>query len=56
MILVVIAFFATTTFSSLDAFITKFSNRTSKNILIYTKDYQKDNNIEFFPIYMAQFL
>ena len=41
---------------SLDAFITKFSNRTSNNILIYTKDYQKDNNIEFFPIYMAQFL
>ena len=56
MILVVVAFFATTTFSSLAAFITKFSNRTFNNILIYTKDYLKDNNIEFFPIYMTQFL
>ena len=41
---------------SLDAFITKFSNRTSRNILVYTKDYFKDDNIEFFPIYMTQFL
>ena len=41
---------------SLDAFITKFSNKTSRNILVYTKDYFKDDNIEFFPIYMTQFL
>jgi len=42
--------------SSLDAFCTKFSARISKKYLIYTKDYQKDGDIECLPVYMAQFL
>lgn len=42
--------------SSIDAFSSKFSSKISRKILIYTKDYQKDENIECFPIYMAQFL
>ena len=42
--------------SSIDAFSIKYSSKISKKIIIYTKDYQKDENIECFPIYMAQFL
>ena len=42
--------------SSIDAFSVKYSSKISKKILINTKDYQKDENIEFLPIYMTQFL
>ncbi len=42
--------------SSIDAFSKKFSSRISRKILTYTKDYQKDENIEYLPIYMMQFL
>ena len=42
--------------SSIDAFSVKYSSKISKKIIIYTKDYQKDENIECFPIYMTQFL
>lgn len=42
--------------SSIDAFSLKFSSKISRKILINTKDYQKDENIEFLPIYMTQFL
>lgn len=41
---------------SIDVFAEKFSSRISKKILIYTKDYQKDGNMEYLPIYMVQFL
>lgn len=42
--------------SSIDAFSSKFSSKISHKYLIYTKDYQKDESIECFPIYMTQFL
>ncbi len=42
--------------SSLDAFSKKFSSRISRKILAYTKDYMKDGDIEFLPVYMVQFL
>jgi hypothetical protein len=41
---------------SKDAFSVKYSSKISKKIIIYTKVYQKDENIEFLPIYMTQFL
>lgn len=41
--------------SSIDAFSLKFSERISNKILLYTKDYFKDGNLEYFPVYMAQF-
>lgn len=44
------------THSSLDAFSRKFSSRIIRNILIQTKDYEKNDNYEYLPIYMAQFL
>ena len=42
--------------SSLDAFSKKYASRISKRILIYTKDYQRDEATEYLPMYMAQFL
>ncbi|WP_353936727.1 AAA family ATPase [uncultured Eubacterium sp.] len=42
--------------SSLDKFQEKYSSRIAHKYLIYTKDYQKDGDIECLPIYMAQFL
>ena len=42
--------------SSIDAFSEKFLSKISHKYLIYTKDYQRDENLECFPIYMAQFL
>ena len=42
--------------SSIDAFSEKFLSKISHKYLIYTKDYQRDENIECFPIYMAPFL
>lgn len=44
------------THSSIDAFGKKYSSRIQNRYLIYTKDYQKDQDIECFPIYMVQFL
>ena len=41
---------------SIDAFGKKYSARIQNQYLIYTKDYQRDQGIECFPIYMAQFL
>ena len=41
---------------SLDAFSKKFSARISRQILLYTKDYQRDENLEYVPIYMTQFI
>lgn len=40
----------------IDAFSKKFSSRISREILIYTKDYQKEGRLEHLPIVMAQFI
>lgn len=44
------------THPSIDAFSVKFSSRIVQKIMIYTKDYLKDGDIECLPVYMAQFL
>lgn len=41
---------------SMDAFAEKFSSRIQREILIYTKDYQKDGRLECLPIIMTQFI
>lgn len=42
--------------SSIDKFSEKFSSRISRKILAYTKDIQKDGNVELLPVYLIQFL
>ncbi|MBR0417819.1 MAG: ATP-binding protein [Erysipelotrichaceae bacterium] len=42
--------------SSLNAFSDKYQARISRRILTYTKDYKKENDIEYLPVYMMQFL
>ena len=42
--------------ASLDAFSQKYSSRISKRYLVYTKEYQKDGDLQYLPVYMAQFL
>lgn len=44
------------THPSIDAFVEKFSSRIIRKIMVYTKDYMKDKDIECLPVYMAQFL
>ncbi|MBQ6481802.1 MAG: ATP-binding protein [Anaerolineaceae bacterium] len=44
------------THSSLDAFSIKYSSRIAEKYLLYTKDLQKDGDLIYLPIYMAQFL
>ncbi len=44
------------THSSIDAFSSRFSQRVGRKIVIYTKTYRKDKDIELLPFYMAQFL
>lgn len=44
------------THASLDAFMFKFSDRISKNYLVYTKDLRKDGNILLVPTVMSMFL
>lgn len=41
---------------SLDRFREKFHDRIAASYVIYTKDYQQDDGVEYIPIYMAQFL
>ena len=41
---------------SIDAFSKKFSSRISREILVYTKDYQKEGGLEYLPIIMTQFI
>ena len=41
---------------SIDAFSKKFSSRICREILIYTKDYQKEGILEYLPIIMTQFI
>jgi predicted AAA+ superfamily ATPase len=44
------------THSSMDAFSEKYSSRISRKIIAYTKDYKREGNIDFIPIYMMQFV
>lgn len=44
------------THASLDAFMTKFSDRIAHNYLVYTKDLHKDGNILMLPVFMSMFL
>ena len=41
---------------SLDEFCVKFSNRIMNKYLIYTKDYKRENGVEYIPVYMTMFL
>lgn len=44
------------THKSLDEFCSKFSDRIMNKYLIYTKDYRRENGIEYIPVYMTMFL
>ena len=44
------------THASLDAFCDKFSHLVGQRYLIYTKDYQNDQNTTLLPVYMTQFI
>ncbi len=44
------------THPSIDAFYSKYSSRILHRYLLHTKDYQKDQDMECFPVYMTQFL
>ena len=44
------------THKSLDEFCSKFSNRIMNKYLIYTKDYRRENGVEYIPVYMTMFL
>ncbi len=41
---------------SLDEFCSKFSDRIMNRYLIYTKDYRRENGVEYVPVYMTMFL
>lgn len=44
------------THKSLDEFCSKFSDRIMSKYLIYTKDYRRENGVEYIPVYMTMFL
>ncbi len=44
------------THKSLDVFANKYSNRIKNKYVVYTKDFKKDKDITFLPIYMLPFL
>ena len=41
------------THKSLDGFCKKYPSRIGERILLYTKDYQKDGVVTYFPVYYA---
>lgn len=41
---------------SLDEFCIKFSDRIINKYLIYTKDYKRENGVDYIPVYMTMFL
>ena len=41
---------------SIDAFSAKFSSRIMRKILLYTKDYQRDQSLDCLPIMWSQFI
>ena len=44
------------THKSLDVFCDKYSDRILNRYVIYTKDYKRENGIDFIPVYMTMFL
>ena len=44
------------THKSLDEFCSKFSDHIMNKYLIYTKDYKRENGVEYIPVYMTMFL
>lgn len=44
------------THTSLDAFCAKYSKRIMNRYVIYTKDFQQENGINYIPVYMTMFL
>ena len=42
--------------ASIDAFSQKFSSKIIRKSILYTKDYMRDGDMEYIPVYMAQFL
>lgn len=44
------------THKSLDVFCEKFSERVKSKYVIYTKDYKRENAVEYVPVYMTMFL
>ncbi len=45
-----------TSHKSFDEFCSKFSGRIMNKYILYTKDYKRENGIDYLPIYMAPFL
>ena len=41
---------------SLDQFCIKYSDRIMNKYVIYTKDYKRENGIDYIPVYMTMFL
>lgn len=41
---------------SLDEFSAKYSERIMNRYVIYTKDYKRENGVEYLPVYMAMFI
>jgi predicted AAA+ superfamily ATPase len=41
---------------SLDEFCAKFSDRIMNKYVIYTKDYKRENGVDYIPVYMTMFL
>lgn len=41
---------------SLDEFSAKYSERIMNRYVIYTKDYKKENGVEYLPVYMTMFI
>lgn len=41
---------------SLDEFCEKFSDRIMNKYVIYTKDYKRENGVDYIPVYMTIFL
>ena len=44
------------THTSLDEFCRKYSDRIQNKYLIYTKDYRREKDVDYIPIYMTMFL
>lgn len=44
------------THASLDAFCKKYSDRIKNRYILYTKDYRREGDIEYLPVYMSIFL
>ena len=41
---------------SLDMFCDKFSSRIGEKYIVHTKDYKRENGINYVPVYMVSFL